>query len=102
MTTKPTTKPPRNRALAITDIVVGVVFALIGAWYMFTFLQLSFRPPHEGFGVPFKILTVASWVAGVAVFILFATRRRISFYWPIVGIVAMIVVGLIITSVAAA
>jgi TRAP-type uncharacterized transport system fused permease subunit len=97
-----TTKPPRSRALTIIDIVAGVVFALIGAWYMFSFLQLDFRAPHEGFGVPFKIFTVLAWVVGIAVFILFATRKRISFYWPIVGIAAMFLVGIIITSIAAA
>lgn len=97
-----TTKPQRNRAIAIADIVVGVVFALIGAWYMFSFLQLSFRAPHEAFGVPFKIFTVLAWVIGVAAFILFATRKRLAFYWPIVGIILMFLVGLIITSIAAA
>lgn len=99
MTTKP--KPAdtsvasrrHNRALITIDIVVGVLFALIGISYMFLLLQVRFVHPHEAFGVALKIFSVASWVAGVGVFITFASRRRVSFYWPIVGIAVMLIIA---------
>ncbi len=108
MTTKPKTAGSsaeprqRNRALVILDIVVGVLFALIGISYMFLLLQVRFVHPHEAFGVALKIFSVASWVAGVGVFITFATRRRVAFYWPIVGIAVMLVIANLLALIAGA
>jgi hypothetical protein len=87
-----TGRRPRSRALAIADTVVGVVLALLGLLMMLillsVFVDASFVQPYDAI---VKVLIVLGWFGGSALFILFATRRRLSFYWPLVGIVAMFV-----------
>jgi hypothetical protein len=109
MTTKPKTAGSsaaprqRNRTLVILDIVVGAVFALIGLYYAFVFATIvQFAGSHQGFSIPYKILTVAAWAAGAIVFVRFALRGRVSFYWPIVGILLIIGVTFVLVTIAGA
>jgi hypothetical protein len=90
---KPGSAPPvhsngrRNRGLVILDPVAAVLLAFISGSFMF-FLIDQGTVLLQPFGVPLMILAVVSWFAGTAMFILFAVRRRVSFYWPVVGIIA--------------
>jgi drug/metabolite transporter (DMT)-like permease len=87
---RPSTAGPvrrqRNRALATIDIVVGIVLLLVGAYNLFTQLALQFAAPNEGLGVPLKVLSVISWAIGLIGFGFFVSRRRVAFYWPIIGL----------------
>ncbi len=82
--------PPRPRALRVADIVVGVTLALVGLLLGLILLAVLvdayFIQPYNAI---VKVLIVLGWFAGSALFILFATRKRLSFYWPFLGIVAM-------------
>jgi hypothetical protein len=103
MTTKPApARRQRTRAFVIVDIVVGVLLTLISAWYMFVQLGLQFTSGLEGFGVPLKVLSVLSWFIGTAFFIVFAVRKRVAFYWPLVGLVLMYASAAIILVIAGA
>ncbi len=96
MTTKTPNRPAapvgriRPRALVILDIVVAIAVSLVGLIFMLalaSFYADQFIVPV--FGILTKILAVASWFAGTAMFILFEVRGRYAFYWPLVGILSM-------------
>lgn len=96
MTTKtPSVSPPvrgrlRPGPVAILDLIAAILLSFVGLIFMFTlasFYADQFVLPV--WGVLVKVLSVVSWFGGTALFILFAVRRRFSFYWPIIGIVAM-------------
>lgn len=95
-----TTKTPsqsgasnRCRVFRIIDIVASALISLVGLLLMLILITLPgfidslFVQP---FNAVVKILTVVGWFGGTAMFILFATRRRVTFYWPIVGIFAIL------------
>jgi len=96
MTTK-TPNPPsamsgriRPRPLVILDIAVAILISLVGLIFMLalaSFYADQFVMPV--FGILTKVLSVASWFVGTALFILFEVRGRYAFYWPLVGIFAM-------------
>ena len=74
----------------ILDIAVAIVSSLVGLIFMLalaSFYADQFVVPI--FGIVTKVLSVASWFAGTALFILYEVRGRCAFYWPLIGIVAM-------------
>jgi len=96
MTTKTPNQPAappsrtRPRPVVILDIVVAIAFSLVGLIFMLalaSFYADQFIVPV--FGILTKILSVLSWFAGTALFILFEVRGRYAFYWPLIGIVSM-------------
>lgn len=96
MTTKTPNRPAapadkyRPRPVVILDIVVAVLTSLVGLIFMLalaSFYADQFIIPV--FGILTKFLSVLSWFAGTALFILFEVRGRYAFYWPLIGIVAM-------------
>ncbi len=96
MTTKTPSRPAgpaariRPRPVAIIDVVIAIVISLVGLIFMLAlagFYADQFVVPV--FGILTKILSVVSWFAGTAMFILFEVRGRYAFYWPLVGIAAM-------------
>jgi hypothetical protein len=82
------TKAPRNQVIVILDLVAAIALTFVGGSFMF-FLIAQGTVFLQPFGVILMILSVASWFGGTAMFILFAVRRRVSFYWPVVGIAMM-------------
>jgi|GEM_PF-1414311 len=96
MTTKTPNRPAapagrtRPRALVFLDILVAIVISLVGLIFMLalaSFYANQFVVPV--FGILTKILSVASWFAGTAMFIFYEVRGRYAFYWPLVGILSM-------------
>jgi len=97
-----TTKTPANdvpastrtasRTIRIIDIVVSVMVSFFGLLLMLVLLA-SFVDSYfvQPFSTIVKILIVVSWFGGTAMFIVFATRQRLSFYWPVIGLVAIFV-----------
>jgi hypothetical protein len=82
--------PQRHRAVRIADVVVGAILAGVGLLLMLILLAVLVDAYFvQPFNAIVKVLIVLGWFGGTAVFILFATRRRLSFYWPVVGVVAM-------------
>ena len=101
--TPTTTRPRRNRALVVIDIIAGILFGLLGLYYVFYLtVFVTFAAPHQAFDLPYRALIFLSWLAGVVVFIIFAVRRRVAFYWTIVGIALMLIVGNVIVAIAGA
>jgi hypothetical protein len=102
MSTKPpSARRPRTRALFILDLVIGIVIALLGVIELLQLpLYLQFAPPHDGLNLPFQLLLALVWLVTTVVFVLFLVRGRVAFYWPIVGIVGMVVVLAILTLIA--
>ena len=96
MTTKTPNHPAatprrrRPRPVVVVDIIVAILISLVGLIFMLalaSFYADQFVVPV--FGIATKILSVLSWFAGTAMFILFEVRGRYAFYWPLIGIVAM-------------
>jgi ABC-type uncharacterized transport system fused permease/ATPase subunit len=86
------TKPilPR-RPLRLVDVILGIVASVISliVFAVILFGLVPYVPKTAG--LVLAIVTVVLWVAGESLFIRAATRRRLSFYWPLAGTIAMII-----------
>lgn len=76
-----------RQGLGVVDLVASVAITLISASFAAYLVAQSgsFRP----FGSLLVVLSVLSWFAGTALFVVFRVRGRLSFYWPVVGIATM-------------
>jgi hypothetical protein len=102
MTTPP---PARHPALRILDIVGGVVVGVLALVFGFTAVGIlsSLQPDpavcgegcDSGALAAIVIAGVAAqifaWALSIGFFLVRAMRRRVAFFWPVVGLVVMII-----------
>lgn len=60
--------------------LVGGVFALAGPFL------LPFTAEFRWAGILLVVLSTVAWLVGAVMLVVFAVRRRVSFYWSIIGI----------------
>lgn len=111
MTKSPTVPPRRNPVVTVIDIVVGVAIALIGIVFGLVILSTAgqYISINEGgctadsyAGLEcnagalslavsaLTAVTIFAWAITSGLFIVRLLKRRIGFYWPIIGIVLMV------------
>ena len=87
---QPSGQPPRQ-PLRLVDVIAGIVTSILSL-IIFAVILFGLVPfVTKGPALVLAIVTVVLWVAGEALFIRAATRRRLSFYWPLIGSLAMYV-----------
>jgi hypothetical protein len=114
MTKTPPADPPRRRnpAALAADIIAGVAIALFGLLLGLVVLASATQYSHLNDGIcvdgPYSGLTcnanaltiavglisavtIFAWALTTGMFVVRLLRKRLAFYWPIIGIVVMLV-----------
>ena len=113
MSKTPAAAPPKRNPIAqALDIVAGAIIALIGVVFGLGFLAIAGQYSHLNDGVctsgPYagltcdptaltvavgvmSAVTIFAWAISTGMFIVRLLRRKVAFFWPIIGIVVMII-----------
>ena len=90
----------RSRTLVVLDLVVGITIALLGIVFSWGIILTALSLPNNYIGGNESLLStitglwiafaIFGWAIPAGMFVVRAIQRRYAFFWPIIGIIIVV------------
>jgi len=90
----------RSRPLVVLDLTLGILVALVGIVFSWGIILTALSLPGNYIGGNESLLStittlwiafaIFGWAISTGMFIVRAIQRRYAFYWPIIGIIIVV------------